>query len=93
MRKLEGQEPLASELAGWEEVVVDVGRFDRHEALLAHFGVDRIAWWAALRPTDCGRPVVEWEVLKTGVFEPESGSGPKTADAVAGWLVAAREGR
>ena len=91
LRVLEGQEPLATELANWEKVVVDVGRFDRHEALLKAFGVDRIVYWAALRPDDCSRGPEAWPVLRKGIFEPKSDpDGPRTPESVAAWLTAAR---
>jgi thiol:disulfide interchange protein len=93
VRQLEGEDPLHSELAGWQELVVDVGRFDRHTALLEHFGVEGIAHWVALRPESCVVPVTRWRVLRSGRFEPASNAaGPRTAADLAAWLVAARGG-
>lgn len=91
LRLLEDEPPLVEELARWEKVVVHVGRFDRHAALREAFGVDRIVYWSALRPTSCSRPASEWPVLRKGVFEPKSDpDGPRTPAAVAAWLAEAR---
>ncbi len=90
VRALEAVAPLREELEKWSEVVVHVGRFDRHQALLEAFEVRSIAHWVALEP-DCARPVEEWRRLRSGVFEPASSSdGARTSDDLASWLVAAR---
>lgn len=87
---LEQQAPLQEELAGWTQVVVNVGRFDRHEALLKAFEVGSIAHWVALEP-DCTAPISAWKRLRTGVLEPASNpEGPRTAADLTAWLVAAR---
>jgi len=91
MKALSAQSPLAEELVGWEKVVIDVGRFERHNALRMHFKVGSIAYLVALRPTDCVAPVTTWPVLASGTFEPASGSkGARSAADVAEWLAAAR---
>lgn len=93
VRQLEAEAPLKVELEQWEKVVVDVGRFDRHEAILATFGVSSIARWAALKP-DCERPVAEWPRLAVGTFEPASDrSGVRTSQGLADWLAQARTRR
>ncbi len=91
MRALEEQPVLAEELRNWEEVVVHVGRLDRHPELLRRFSVRAIAHWVALRPEECAAAVTEWPVLRASTFEPQTGwFGVKTADGLRDWLVEAR---
>jgi thioredoxin-like negative regulator of GroEL len=91
LRSLAEQPPAAAELEGWQKVVIDVGRFERHEALRHHFQVASIAYLVALRPTDCTQPVTAWPVLAKGPFEPVSrDDGVRTPEALATWLSAAR---
>ena len=59
----EQEEVLRNELASWHQVVVEVGRFDRHPGLLKAFSVSKIAHWVALHPTDCGVEVAKWRRL------------------------------
>ena len=93
VRRLESESPLQEELAHWQTVRVDVGRFDRHELLREHFQVVGIAHWVALRPTDCAAPVTRWPVLRSGRLEPASNpEGPRTATDLAAWLSTARGG-
>lgn len=82
---------IAEELYNWERVTVNVGRFDRHKALVKAFEVGGIAHWVALAPSDCDQPVPAWPRLKSGVLEPSSGaSGPKTPRDLQAWLEDAR---
>lgn len=91
LRKLEEEDPLKTELAHWEKLVIDVGKFDRHKELIRHYGIGGIAFWVALKPTSCDKPVTNWPVLKSGTFEPDSNpDGPRTAEDVAAWLSSAR---
>ena len=91
MRKLEVQPQLAAELAAWEKVVVDVGRLDRHPALLSHFKVSAIAKWVALKPDNCADPITDWPVLKQGTLEPKTGLlGPRSEADLVDWLQDAR---
>ncbi|MBO85683.1 MAG: hypothetical protein CL927_10015 [Deltaproteobacteria bacterium] len=92
LHKLETDPKVAAELKNWERVVTDVGRFERHAPLLRTFGGDRIAWWAALQPTekDCTQPVTTWKRLRTGGIEPASGKTVQSADDLVQWLVDAR---
>lgn len=93
VRRLEVEPELAAELTQWEQVVVDVGRFDRHEAILEHFGVRAIATWAALQPTSCDQPLTQWTLLDKGRFEPATNPlSKRSAQAFAHWLRAARGG-
>jgi len=93
MRALEQEAELAAERRNWTEVVVDVGRLDRHRPLLETFGVRAIAHWVALAPDDCAKPATEWPLLRASTFEPRTGwFGAKTAPELRDWLVAARGG-
>lgn len=87
VRELGADPKLRTALDGWHELVVDVGRFDRHPELIKAFGVNAIAHWVALAPTDCGKPAPEWPRLKSATLEPVSGkSGPRTVDDLLAWL-------
>ncbi len=93
MRALEQAPMLAAERRNWEEVVVEVGRLDRHTDLLETFGVRAIAHWVALAPDDCTQPATAWPVLRASTFEPRTGwFGAKTAPELRDWLVVARGG-
>ncbi len=93
VRALEQEPALKSELTHWTKLVVDVGRFDRHPALLEAFSVGSIAHWVALEP-DCDAPVVAWTRLRAEVFEPASNpSSVRTAEGLATWLREARQPR
>lgn len=91
MRDLSADEPLAGELAHWETLVVDPGRFDRHVPVLEAFEVAKIVTWVAARPQDCRLPAPSWTRLRQGVFEPKTGQ-PWSAVDLAGWLAEARTG-
>ena len=81
---------LARELANWEWVTANVGRFDRHAALREAFAVGGIVTWVALEPSDCSAPVPAWPRKRAGLLEPASGSGPKTPRDLEAWLREAR---
>lgn len=91
VRQLEAEPPLREELERWAKVVVHVGKFDRHPALLEAFGVQSIAHWVALEPV-CTEPVTRWPRLAAGTFEPASGDTVTAAD-LAEWLRRARAER
>lgn len=90
LRAMAAEEPARSEKARYHEVVIDVGRFERHEALRHHFQVASIAYLVALRPTDCTTPVTAWPLLAKGAFEPSGGRGARTPEQLAAWLAEAR---
>ena len=94
LHRLEQDPKVIAELANWQRVVTDVGKFERHKPMLQAFGGDRIAWWAALRPTaaQCDTDPTTWPRLRTGGIEPASGETLQTADALVQWLRAARTG-
>lgn len=89
MRAMSSAEPLHGELANWQSLVIDPGRFDRHEALLAAFDVSRLATWIAAAPTDCKLPATGWKRLAKSSFEPVTGE-PVSADDLTAWLRKAR---
>ncbi len=93
MADLSRAEPLATELASWHHLVVDVGRFERHDALREAFEVAAIATLVALGPPEsCATPPTRWPRLASRLFEPATGA-PATAESVRGWLVTARSSR
>lgn len=85
---------LADELdQHWVGVTAYVGKWDRHGLFRQAFGVEGIAWWVALEPTDCDAPPPDWPRRRAGVLELATGnSGPRTAKDVKLWLVEARSG-
>jgi hypothetical protein len=94
LHRLEKDPKVIAELANWERIVTDVGKFERHKSMLQAFGGDRIAWWAALQPTaaQCDADPTTWPRLRTGGIEPASGQKLQTADALVQWLRDARTG-
>lgn len=92
LAKMKLQEPLRGELARWPVAEVDVGRFDQHDQLLEAFGVDRIATWTVLRPTDCDAPVTSWSKLDQRTLEPVSQGGEQAdTGALTRWLQRLRQ--
>lgn len=94
LHKLESDPKVQAELANWERVVTDVGRFERHQSLLKELDGDRLAWWAALKPTaaQCADSPATWPRLKVGGIEPASSKKLQTVDDIVGWLTTARGG-
>ncbi|TVQ87104.1 MAG: hypothetical protein EA397_19325 [Deltaproteobacteria bacterium] len=90
IRSLSTQPPLVDELRAWETLVIDPGRFERHEGLVNAFNVSRLATWIATRPSDCRLPAPGWPRLAEGSFEPVSGSSV-TAEQLTAWLKQARQ--
>lgn len=88
---LSKEEPLKSELAQWETLVVNPGQFDRHRPVLGAFEVSRLVTWVATQPQDCRLPAPSWERLRQQAFEPASGE-PWTGEQLAVWLRDARRG-
>lgn len=89
MRTLSSAEPLHGELAHWQSLVIDPGRFERHKELLEAFEVSRLATWVAAAPSDCKLPATGWSRLAKSSFEPVTGE-PVSADDLTAWLRAAR---
>lgn len=85
------QEPRLEEaVARYVELGVNVGRFDRHPALLRSFGVSAIAHWAVVAPDDCSLPVYMWRRVASRTLEPETGA-PVRSEELADWLDQQRE--
>lgn len=89
LHKLEQQAHLAEELARWNVERVNVGRFDRHAALLEAFHVKAIANWVVVATNDCDAPLGTWKVKAQRVVEPASGDRV-TGGLLAFWLAKAR---
>ncbi len=70
----------------WHRVRIDVGRFERHASLRKGFGVSAIAYWVALRPTDCDAPVTVWPRLGQRVVELYSDQTAGGPEGLKGWL-------
>lgn len=90
LHQLEQQQHLAAELERWNVERINVGRFDRHAALLEAFGVKAIANWVVVATDDCDAPLGTWKVKAQRVVEPASG-GRVTGGLLAYWLAKARE--
>ena len=90
LKQLAHREPLRAELTKWHHISVDVGRFERHRPLLKAFEVKGIAHLVALAPDDCSKGMLDWPRLANGTFEPATGQGPRTPEAIRDWLVTAR---
>jgi thiol-disulfide isomerase/thioredoxin len=82
---------LASELARWPSVTINVGNFDAHRDLLEAFGVEQIAHWAVLAPNDCESAAPSWPRLAQRTLEPSSGQERSQSPSdLAHWLLAFR---
>jgi len=79
---------MDAELAHWQRVVIEPGRFDRHTALLEAFDVSAVPYAIAMRPIDCSVPVASWPVLDKGRFDRPLIDGD--TDRLQAWLRAAR---
>lgn len=87
---LEQQPALAEELSHWPRVQVNIGDFDRHEALRKWLHVRAIAHWSVLSPRECPHALGHAPILQQRTLEPRSGA-PVTAERLAEWLRDARE--
>jgi hypothetical protein len=91
LHRMKQRGPLADELEEWPTVVINLDQFDRHVDLLSAFGVERIAHWAVLAPTDCSEPVERWPRIVQRTLEPSSGAEQGTSPAdFAVWLAGLR---
>lgn len=82
---------LAAELSRWPVVVINVGRFDQHPALLEALDVRSIARWTILEPSDCNSPIEDWPRLAERTLEPDSGEARSVSpDDLADWLAGFR---
>ena len=87
---LKADPAVSAALQQWHTLLIDVGRFERHQPMLQAFGATGIAWWVALAPTDCAQPVTAWPRLKVGAIEPSSDATLSQPAALVGWLQSAR---
>ncbi|MCO4743218.1 MAG: thioredoxin family protein [Proteobacteria bacterium] len=93
LNELSTDDAVKAELEQFHHLTVDVGKWDRHKPLIAAFEVSALAWWVAMKPTNCGHAITKWPRLKEGGFEPASSpTGVRTAEGVATWLAEARNG-
>ena len=92
LHRMSTEPALKAELDQWHHITAHVGRYDRHIDLLKAFSGDRIAWWVALKPTDCSAAPATWPVLKKGGIEPTADKAIQTPEAVVQWLKTARGG-
>ena len=77
---------LKKELAEWEVLVLNIGKFEHHDALLKHFKLKAIADWRVLDPPkDCSQPLISWPVVSQRTLEPLSGK-PVSVSALSSWL-------
>lgn len=91
LQLLEKNQAMATEYANFHRVRVDVGRFDRHKALLDHFEVRAIANWLILRPDDCRLEVTRWPKGNQRVVELDSGAAAEEGpQGLIMWLKLAR---
>lgn len=81
---------MDAELAQWQRVVIEPGRFDRHPELLQAFEVSAVPYAIATRPTDCTAPVTAWPVLDKGRFDRPILDGD--TDRLEAWMRDARGG-
>jgi thiol-disulfide isomerase/thioredoxin len=84
---------LADELAAWPHITVNVARFDRHRDLLDGLGIESIAHWAVLDPSDCTTPITRWKRIADRTLEVSSGEARNLSPAdLADWLRGFRTG-
>lgn len=84
---------LARELEVWPHLTVNVARFDRHREILDGLGIESIAHWAVLAPSDCSVPITEWSRIADRTLEVSSGPGRELEPAdLAAWLRRFRKG-
>ena len=81
---------MDAELAHWQRVVIEPGRFDRHKPLLETYGVSAVPYAVATRPTDCVQPATAWPVLDKGRFDRPLIDGD--TNRLEAWLEDARGG-
>jgi len=85
LHKLERAEPLASTLASFEQVTLNLGE-DAQEWLRDAFRIKAIARWLVFRPADCDAKVESWMPLASRVVEPASNGKGSNAETLVSWL-------
>ena len=85
LARLEKDPRLARSLAEYARLAINVGRFDRHPAMLQGFGVRAIAYWVVVAPHDCASDPQSWPRVASRTLEPETGTRVRS-DELAAWL-------
>ena len=89
LAKLEQEPALARSLAEYARLAINVGRFDRHPALLQSVGLRAIAYWVVVAPHECTSEPQSWPRVASRTLEPATGT-PVRSDELAAWLDARR---
>lgn len=79
-------EPLASALRRYEQIDINVGRFDRHTELTDAWAIRAISAWVVVTPSACDRPMVDWPRVTQRTLEPSTGAAVDPSE-LASWLV------
>jgi thiol-disulfide isomerase/thioredoxin len=91
LHRMKQEDALATELARWPHVVINVGEFEEHPDLLEAFDVRSIARWVVLRPGSCEAPIAQWRRITQRTLEPDSGEERDvSAGDLAKWLESLR---
>lgn len=91
LHRMKQEDALATELARWPHVVINVGEFEEHPDLLEAFEVRSIARWVVLRPDSCEAPIGRWWRITQRTLEPDSGEERDvSAGDLAKWLESLR---
>ncbi len=85
VERLKQAPELRTALSDFESLAINVGRFDRHTAVLQSFRVRAIAFWAVLAPENCDLPLQSWTRIGSRTLEPVSGSEVRSEE-LASWL-------
>ena len=87
LQEMKRAEALATELAQWPHTTVNVGRFDRHRAILDAMAIESIAHWSVLTPESCDDPIERWTRIADRTLEVSSGEARSLTPAdLARWL-------
>ncbi len=85
LNQMKKEPVLAQALSKQTHSVVNIGHFDRHEALLEHYRVKAIAQWSLVDSSQCEASASTWRILKQRTLEPRSGK-KVTPRELARWL-------
>ncbi len=89
LASMKKSEPLASELAHFEVLDVDITEPEVHGRSKKAFDVRGIARWIVVEPDQCSAPFENWSVRASRVVEPTTDEEATSARLVA-WLSRAR---
>ena len=85
LAEMKEEQPLKEALTRAPHLAINIGRFDRHEALLEAFGVRAIALWQVVDAADCTSEPSTWPRLAQRTLEPSTGKRVTSAE-LASWL-------